>query len=103
LGGLLTRYVAPPVALAQDQAPIVKEIRAQSFTLVDPSDHAVGTFTVEPLAGSPGTEQFYRLKQYPNNQFRPERPLPMRIVLRDSAGRELWSAGGSMVRPLSVR
>ena len=45
IGGLLTRYIAPPVALAQNQAPITKEIRAQSFTLVDPSDHTVGTFT----------------------------------------------------------
>ena len=35
IGGLLTRYIAPPVALAQNQPPITKEIRAQSFTLVD--------------------------------------------------------------------
>jgi hypothetical protein len=35
----------PPVALAQNQAPITKEVRAQSFTLIDPSDHTVGTFT----------------------------------------------------------
>ena len=50
LGGLLTRYIAPPVAFAQDQASITKELRAQSFTLVDSSDHAIGTFTAEPLS-----------------------------------------------------
>jgi hypothetical protein len=27
LGGLLTRYIAPPAAFAQDQAPITKERR----------------------------------------------------------------------------
>ena len=34
VGGLLTRYLTPPVAFAQDQASAPKEIRAQSFTLV---------------------------------------------------------------------
>ena len=86
IGGLLTRYIAPPVALAQNQAPITKEIRAQSFTLVDPSDHTVGTFTYES-----GPAAFVRPK------------TPPRIVLRDSGGRELWSAGGTAVRPLSER
>ena len=87
LGGLFTRYIAPPVALAQNQAPITKEIRAQSFTLVDPSDHTVGTFTYE----SGPAVAFVRPK------------TPPRIVLRDSGGRELWSAGGTAVRPLSER
>jgi hypothetical protein len=82
LGGLLTRYIAPPVALAQDQTPITKEIRAQSFTLVDQSDHTVGTFTVE-------------------ERTMPSRPT--RIVLRDANGREMWSAGGSAFRPLAQR
>ena len=45
VGGLLTRYVVPPAAFAQDQAPITKEIRAQSFTLVDIFDRSIGTFT----------------------------------------------------------
>jgi hypothetical protein len=102
MGGVLTRYIVPPVALAQNQAPTTKEIRAQSFTLVDPSDRAVGTFTYEPALRSRGnilpSPQFL-----PNNQNIPERPMPMRIVLRDSSGRELWSAGGSGIQPLSER
>ena len=48
LGGLLTRYIAPPATFAQNQAPITKEMRAQSFTLVDSSDHTLGVFTAEP-------------------------------------------------------
>ena len=84
VGGLLTHYIAPPVALAQNQAPITKEIRAQSFTLVDPSDHTVGTFSYEPAPD-------------------PRPMTPPRIVLRDSVGRELWSAGGSGIRRLSEK
>ena len=93
LGGLLTHYIAPSAAFAQVQAPpspvpgvpnnrpITKEIRAQSFTLVDQADHTVGTFTVEP-------------------DLRVRRA---RIVLRDSNGREIWSAGGSAILPLNER
>jgi hypothetical protein len=66
LGGLLTRYIGPPSAFAQNQAPVAKEIRAQSFTLVDSSNRS-------------------------------------RIVLRDSDGREIWSAGEAQIRPLSQR
>ena len=94
LGGLLTRYIVPPAAFAQNQAPITKEIRAQSFTLIDPSDHTVGTFT--SAAPDPGT--------IPSpNQIAPGRPLPMRVVLRDSNGREIWSSSGTAIRPLSRR
>jgi hypothetical protein len=86
LGGLLTRYIAPSPAFAQNQAPIAKEIRAQSFTLVDPSDRAVGIFTFEPVA------------QLVNGQI----VHSERIVLRDSSGREIWSAGNTF-RPLGER
>jgi hypothetical protein len=48
LGGPLTRYIAPPATFAQNQAPITKEIRAQSFALVDSSDHTLGVFRAEP-------------------------------------------------------
>jgi hypothetical protein len=85
LGGLLTRYIAPPAAFAQDKAPITKEIRAQSFALVDSSDHTLGVFTAEPASRAVG------------------RPTQMRIVLRDANGREIWSAGGSGIRPASER
>jgi hypothetical protein len=84
-GGLLTRYIAPPPAFAQNQVT-PKEIRAQSFTLVDPLDRTVGTFTFEPVA------------QLVNGQI----VHPERIVLRDSGGREIWSAG-STFRPLAQR
>jgi hypothetical protein len=104
LGGLLTRYIAPPAAFAQDQAPITKEIRAQSFTLVDASNRPVGTFTTEPVPGATGA--FLRLRrntQSPNNQIVPDTPVPMYIVLRDPNGSEIWSAGGNVIRPLSER
>jgi hypothetical protein len=100
LGGLLTRYIAPPIAFAQNQAPVTKEIRAQSFALVDPSDRVVGAFTAEPLYGAPGIFVLPR-QGTPNDQGVPQIRRPMRIVLRDSNGREIWSAGGSEVRPLS--
>jgi hypothetical protein len=98
LGGLVTRYIAPSPAFAQGQAPITKEIRAQSFALVDPSDRTVGTFTFEPLPGAP----IFLNRRFPNNQVSPD-PMQMRIVLRDSNGREIWSAGGNAIRPLSER
>jgi hypothetical protein len=88
VGALLTRYIAPPAAFAQNQAPAAKEIRAQSFTLVDSSDHIVGTFTAEPVNGG-----LHSPNQLP----------PHRIVLRDSNGREIWSAGGNAIRPASER
>jgi hypothetical protein len=85
LGGMLTRYIAPPAAFAQNPAPVAKEIRAQSFTLVDSSDHTLGVFTAEPASRNPGNS------------------TPRRIVLRDSHGREIWSAGGNGIRPASER
>jgi hypothetical protein len=72
-GGLAGRYVSPPAAFAQVQVPTVKEIRAQSFTLVDSSNQAAGTFTAQPGG---------------------------RIVLFDITGREVWGAGGSGYRLL---
>ena len=98
LGGQLTHYIAPSAAFAQVQAPpspvpgvpnnrpITREIRAQSFTLVDQADHTVGTFTVEP---APLVRRDFK--------------VGARIVLRDSYGREIWSAGGSAIQPLSER
>jgi hypothetical protein len=89
LGGVLTRYIAPPASFAQDRAPITKEIRAQSFTLVDSSDHTLGVFTTEPV--------FRSVNPYVGG------PAPVRIVLRDSKGHEIWSAGGSGIRPATER
>ena len=90
LGGLLTRYLGPPIALAQNPAPVTKEIRAQSFTLVDPANRTVGTFTSESAAPAP-----------PPGVVPPPPPPPgrgpsgPRIVLRDSNGHEIWSADGT--------
>jgi len=91
LGGLLTRYVAPPAAFAQNQTSPTTEVRAQSFVLVDAQDHTIGTFFSEPLL--PRSER----PSYSGQ------PVPSRIVLRDSNGREIWSAGGNPMRPLSQR
>lgn len=99
-GGLLTRYVAPPAAFAQNQTAI-KEIRAQSFTLVDSSNRVVGTFTSDadgpPAVAAPA----------PGSTTPPPLRRPAagksRIVLRDSDGREIWSAGEAQIRPLSQR
>jgi hypothetical protein len=75
LGGLLTRYITPSAAFAQDQKSAVKEIRAQSFVFVGPADQTLATLGVE----MPN-------KLAPN--FVP------RIVLRDANGHEMWSAPG---------
>ena len=83
-GGILTRYIAPQPAFAQDQAPVTKEIRAQNFTLVDSSGRAVGTFA----AGPP-------FRAFDGNVYV--------IVLKDPSGHVMWSAGGSPVRQLSQR
>ena len=49
LGGFLTRYISPPVAYAQTQPPVTKEVRAQTFAFVDPSNRTLGTLSAEPL------------------------------------------------------
>jgi len=87
LGGTLTRYITPPSAFAQNDQPIAtKEIRAQSVTLVDDLNRTVGTFTVAP---DPKWQ----------SSIRDDR----RIVLLDSQGREIWSAGSSNFRALTIR
>ena len=90
LGGFLSRSITLPSVLAQNPAPqpaptVTKEIRAQSFTLVDGANRIVGTFTSEP-----GTTGW---------------PVPQpRIILRDSRGHEIWSAdgGSTTVRPVPI-
>jgi hypothetical protein len=96
VGGILARYVVPPSAFAQNQAPVTKEVRAQSFTLVDSSNRAVGTFSFEPQPPPPPPNA---TGPTPQDSFQG----PRRIVLRNSAGREIWSAGGSSIRQLSER
>ena len=102
LGGMLTRYIAPPAAFAQNQAPATKEIRAQSFTLVDSSNHVAGTFTVDSTWPGPPPVPPGAQPRVPSP--RGGGPSGMRIVLRDSNGREIWSAGDTaQIRPVSER
>ncbi len=72
LGGALSRYITP--VLAQAQAPVAKEIQAQSFVLMDDKNRVVGTFksSSEALPGNPPA-----------------------VVLTDRNGREIWRAGNS--------
>lgn len=105
-GGLVTCYIAPPAALAQNQAPVAKEIRSERFTLVDGRDRTAGTFMVEgavppfPDAGisTPPTDRFPPQREQKQDEVRPRR-----IMLVDPTGREIWSAGGSLVRPISEK
>lgn len=93
-GGMLSRFVAPPAAHAQQQQPPAKEVRAQSFVLVDSADNIVGTFTYEQ-------RQYHAFTGPFGSQIVPAGPA--RIVLKDAGGREIWSAGGASVRPASER
>jgi hypothetical protein len=47
-GGLLFRYIAPAPVLAQNQPSVPKEIRAQSFVLVDQKGTAFGLLGFSP-------------------------------------------------------
>jgi hypothetical protein len=71
IGGGLSRYLNPFPVLAQTQ--LQKELRAQSFVLVDDKDRLAGTF-----------------KAYSS----PSGPEPV-IVLLDRHGKEIWRAGVS--------
>jgi hypothetical protein len=75
LGGMLSRYITPVPAFAR--ALTQKEIKAQSFVLVDDKDNIVGTF--KPSADKMPT-----------------------VVLMNRDGREIWRAGVS-VKILSER
>ena len=73
--GVLSRYITPVPAFARAQTQ--KEIKAQSFVLVDDKDNVVGTF--KPSADRIPT-----------------------VVLMNRNGREIWRAGVS-VKVLSDR
>lgn len=75
LGGILSHYalVTPPVQ-AQSQAVPPREIRAQSFVLMNERGEIGGTFAFDDQ-GRPVIQLFQR-------------------------GREIWRAGGNFIRPL---
>lgn len=108
-GGMLTRFIAPapvfaqapvqvlpgpvPAVPAPSSPAITREIRAESFTLVDHYGNVAGTFTSESM----GAVRMFT----PGDGSTPQvQRGPMRIVLRDAHGHEIWSAGGSAIRPL---
>ncbi|MBI2680285.1 MAG: hypothetical protein HYX25_04665 [Candidatus Solibacter usitatus] len=74
LGGLLSRYLAPSPAFAQTQAPVPvpREVRAQSFILVNKEGKPLGRIGFD----SDG--------------------LPV-ITLVDEDGRTLWSTKASLL------
>jgi hypothetical protein len=74
LGGVLSRYVTPLPVQAQAGPP--KELRAQSFVLVDDKNNIVGTFTASTTPPKPGQNQT--------------------VVLLDRNDKEIWRAGVSV-------
>jgi len=75
LGGVLSRYVTPLPVQAQASPPS-KELRAQSFVLVDDKNDIVGTFTASTTGPKPGQNQT--------------------VVLLDRNDKEIWRAGVSV-------
>ena len=87
-GSAVLRY-----AFAQNQPAVTREIRAQSFVLVDPANNVVGTFASEPVRNSvtvvePGVPP----------------KVPYHVVLRDPTGRVIWTPENpTKLVPLSVK
>lgn len=71
LGGVISHYMWTQPVHAQSIAPAPKEVRAQSFVLVDDKGNVQGVFSVGPSQGG----------------------LPV-ITLFDGKGHEIWMAGG---------
>jgi hypothetical protein len=76
VGGLLSRNLTLPSVHAQTQTPTPKEIRAQSFVLVNAQGVALGLIGIDPKG------------------------KPM-IKLVDETGRTVWSAGQTLLLPQS--
>ncbi len=83
IGGLISRYIAPPFVMAQTPTPVTKDLRAESFVIVDSAGKTIATFASGrgTNAGRPSTGGI--------------------VVLRDSDGHEIWSAGGTQFRTLT--
>ena len=78
LGGIFSHYIWTQPVQAQNQTPAPKEVRAQSFVVVNEKGETQGVLTFgEPKNGRTSVKLF------------------------DSNGREIFSAGGSPMRPLS--
>ena len=83
VGGVISRYIAPPAVMAQNATPVTKEIRAENFVIVDVAGKTIATFAFGrgTNAGHPSAGGI--------------------VVLRDSDGHEIWSAGGTQFRTLT--
>jgi hypothetical protein len=79
VGGLLSRYVAPTPVNAQTTPTPIKEVRAQSFALVDGHDNVIGTF-----------RGWLSLRNAPGNF------VGETVVLMDLNEKEIWRAGVSV-------
>ena len=78
LGGVFSHYVWTQPVQAQNQVPAPKELRAQSFVVVNDKGEIQGVLTFgEPKGDRTG------------------------IKLYDGKGREIFTAGGDQLRPLS--
>jgi hypothetical protein len=75
LGGLLSHYASTPSVHAQSLAPVPKEVRAQSFVLIDDRGVVQGIFSVDESKQGPAG-----------------------IKLLDARGHEIWRAGGNGLR-----
>jgi hypothetical protein len=99
VGSAIMHYIAPPLAFAQDQAPVARDIRAQSFTLVDQANNVIGIFTSEPLPGA-------QVHVAPGSSVRVPSPVrvPSHVVLRDQNGRVIWTPdSNTKLLPLTMR
>ncbi|HKO04075.1 MAG TPA: hypothetical protein VJW51_04975 [Candidatus Acidoferrales bacterium] len=77
-GGLLSQGIATKPVLAESPAPTPKEVRAQSFVLVNEAGSVLGKFSLDG-GGRPA------------------------IRLFDSKGREIWSVEGPVLRVATGR
>lgn len=78
LGGVLSHYVWIQPVQAQNQAPAPKEVRAESFVVVNDKGDVQGVLTFgEPTNGRTN------------------------VKIYDAKGREIFTAGGDQLRPLS--
>jgi hypothetical protein len=78
LGGVFSHYIWTQPVQAQNQPTVTKEVRAQSFVVVNEKGDVQGVLTFgEPKNGRTSVKLF------------------------DANGREIFSAGGSPMRPLS--
>jgi hypothetical protein len=56
LGGIVSQHIMPPPVYAQAQSPVPREIRAESFVIVDTNGVPRGAFAVNGKNGRPTLE-----------------------------------------------